>query len=58
MPQEEINLKKFLKFKKVVIIGMGGSVLASKSIYNFMKNKIKKKFYFIDNLDREILKIF
>tara|TARA_B100000123_G_scaffold127903_1_gene94300 strand:- start:480 stop:1652 length:1173 start_codon:yes stop_codon:yes gene_type:complete len=52
------QFKKFLKFKKVVIIGMGGSVLASKSIYNFMKNKIKKKFYFIDNLDREILKNF
>ncbi len=52
------QFKKFLKFKKVVIIGMGGSVLASKSIYSFMKNKIKKKFYFIDNLDREILKNF
>jgi glucose-6-phosphate isomerase len=29
---------------------MGGSVLGTQTIYNFLKNKIKKNFQFIDNL--------
>ena len=33
------------------IIGMGGSILGSKTIYSFLKHKIKKNFKFIDNLD-------
>ena len=55
---ERNKLKKFLKFKKVVVIGMGGSVLAAKAIYNFMENKVKKKFYFIDNLNGQTLNKF
>ena len=27
---------------------MGGSILGSKAIYNFLRDKIKKNFYFID----------
>ena len=38
---------KFLIFN---IIGMGGSILGSKAIYYFLKEKIKKKFFFADNL--------
>ena len=30
---------------------MGGSSLGIQAIYDFMKPKIKKKFYFFDNLD-------
>ena len=30
---------------------MGGSSLGAEAIYNFMKYKIKKKFYFFNNLD-------
>ena len=30
---------------------MGGSTLGTQAIYNFLKHKIKKKFYFIDNLN-------
>ena len=30
---------------------MGGSSLGVKAIYEFLKSKIKKKFYFFDNLD-------
>ncbi len=41
-------LTKFKKFSEVALIGMGGSILGSKSIYNFLKDKIKKNFYFID----------
>ena len=48
----KINLKKFAKYKSVIIIGMGGSVLGAHSIYSFLKYKIKKNFIFIDNLDQ------
>ena len=44
-------VKKFYKYKNIVIIGMGGSILGTKSIYSFFKKKIKKKVYFFDNLD-------
>ncbi len=40
--------KKKLDYR---IIGMGGSTLGAQCIYDFLKKKIKKKFYFIDNLD-------
>ena len=39
-------LKKYKKFKNIVIVGMGGSVLGSNAIYDFLKHKIKKKSYF------------
>ena len=32
------------------LIGMGGSSLGTQAIYNFLKNKIKKNFLFVDNL--------
>ena len=38
------KIKKFKKFKTVVIIGMGGSILGSKALYSFLKHKIKKNF--------------
>ena len=44
--------KRILKFKNipnVVLIGMGGSILGAKSIYSFLKFKIKKRFMFVDN---------
>ena len=43
-----IKLKKFKIFQ---IYGMGGSSLGAKAIYDFVNYKIKKKFYFYDNLD-------
>ena len=49
------DIKKFKKFKTVIIIGMGGSILGTKAIYSFLKFKIKKKFLFIDNLDQTFL---
>ncbi len=33
------------------LIGMGGSILGTKAIYNFLKKKVKKKMIFIDNLN-------
>ncbi len=47
------NKKKLNKYKKSSnyrIIGMGGSSLGAHAIYDFLKNKIKKNFLFIDNL--------
>ena len=47
------NKKKISKYKKSKnfrIIGMGGSILGTKAIYNFLNHKIRKKFFFVDNL--------
>ncbi len=44
------DLKKFKRFKTIVIIGMGGSILGSEAIYKFFKDKIKKKIYFFNDL--------
>ena len=38
----------------VRIFGMGGSILGAKAIYDFLKDKIKKKFFFIDNINEKI----
>ena len=45
------EIKKFRKFERIVIIGMGGSILGTKAIYYFFKKKIKKKFIFLDNIN-------
>ena len=44
-------VKKFYQYKNIVVIGMGGSVLGAKSIYSFLKKKVKKEIFFFDNLD-------
>jgi len=51
--KDNISKKLFGKLKKyrnIQLIGMGGSILGSKAIYNFLKHKIKKNFQFFDNL--------
>ena len=45
------NLLKYKKKKNFRLIGMGGSSLGTKAIYNFLKHKIKKNFEFVDNLN-------
>lgn len=47
-------LARFQKYKIILVIGMGGSILGSKAIYNFLKKKNNKKFFFIDNLNAKI----
>ncbi len=61
--EDSWDLKKVKKYKKlsnITLIGMGGSIMGSKSIYSFLKNRIKKNFYFLDNFEnnkiREIKK--
>ena len=50
------DLYKFKKFKTVVIIGMGGSILGSEALYYFLKEKIKKKFLFFNDINEDKLK--
>ena len=52
------TIKKFSRYKNIIIIGMGGSILGTKSIYSFLKKKIKKKVFFFDNLDLELNLIY
>ena len=52
------ELTKFGKFNSCIVIGMGGSILGSEAIYQFLHHKIKKDFYFINDLDENyILKL-
>ena len=48
------TVKKFSRYTNIIIIGMGGSILGTKSIYSFLKKKIKKKIFFFDNLDSNL----
>ncbi len=51
--KDNFQKKRLSQFKKnsiIQIIGIGGSVLGSKSIYSFLKKKIKKRFIFRDDL--------
>ena len=45
------RLLKYKKFSNIRIIGMGGSILGTEAIYDFLKKKIKKKFTFVNNLN-------
>ena len=49
------NLKKYKKSPNFNVVGMGGSVLGTKTIYDFLGNKIKKNFLFIDNIKNKQL---
>tara|TARA_B110000238_G_scaffold90793_1_gene99482 strand:+ start:1350 stop:2501 length:1152 start_codon:yes stop_codon:yes gene_type:complete len=51
-------IRKLKNFSNLKIIGIGGSILGAESIYSFLKNKIKKKVIFINNLEtkKKILK--
>ena len=49
-------ISKFKKYNEITLIGMGGSILGAQAIYDFLKFKIKKKFFFINNLDLNISK--
>ena len=48
------NISKFMKFSNIKVIGMGGSILGTHSIYDFLKHKIKKKLFFNNNLQSKI----
>ena len=50
------EIKKFKKNSDYRVIGIGGSSLGTKAIYDFLKYKIKKNFTFIDNLNSSYFK--
>ncbi len=53
--KNKYDLKKILKIKKkleIRIIGIGGSILGAKAIYNFLR--VRKKFLFVDNLNSKL----
>ena len=47
-------IKKLKNYKTFQLVGMGGSILGSKAIYDFLKKKIKKKIIFFDDLDESL----
>ena len=52
------DLRNFKKYNTIALVGMGGSILGSEAIYNFLAKKIKKKVYFFNNLDFEKISNF
>ena len=47
---------KLKKYKNINLIGIGGSSLGTRSIYNFFKGSINKNFIFIDDLSDDKFK--
>ncbi len=48
------NLNRYKKYDTINLIGMGGSILGTEAIYDFLKFKIRKKINFYNNLDSKI----
>ena len=44
------ELKRYKKFKRVIIIGFGGSILGTQAINSFLKKKSNKDLIFINNM--------
>ena len=49
-------ISKFIKMPVLRVIGMGGSILGTEAIYDFLSHKIKKKVIFVNNLKKNIKK--
>jgi glucose-6-phosphate isomerase len=47
-------LNKYKNFDIINLIGMGGSILGTEAVYDFLKFKIKKKINFYNDLDSKI----
>ena len=50
-------INKYKKYSTFKVIGMGGSTLGTQTIYEFLKDTVKKNFVFIDNLKQKKLNI-
>ena len=50
-------INKYKKYYTFKVIGMGGSTLGTQTIYEFLKDTVKKDFVFIDNLRQKKLSI-
>ena len=40
-------ISKYKKFSNIRLIGMGGSILGTEAIYDFLKKKIRRKLTFV-----------
>ena len=49
------ELSKFKKYRNIVLIGMGGSILCSEAIKGFLIHKIKKKVFFFNDINPELI---
>ena len=47
-------IKKYKNYKNINLIGMGGSILGTEAIFDFLKFKIKKKIKFFNKLNNNI----
>ena len=47
-------IKKFKKEKVLKIIGMGGSILGTQAIHDYLKKKIKKEIFFFNNIKTDL----
>ena len=47
-------IRKYKNYKSINLIGMGGSILGTEAIHDFLKFKIKKKIRFFNNLNNQI----
>ena len=50
---EKKDISRLKKFSSFNLIGMGGSILGSEAIYEFLNHKVSKKFYFYNNLQNK-----
>ena len=48
-------INKYKVFSSFRVIGMGGSILGTRAIYEFLKHKTKKDFLFVDNLQNSLI---
>ena len=48
-------INKYKVFSYFRVIGMGGSILGTRAIYEFLKHRTKKDFLFVDNLQNNLI---
>ena len=48
-------INKYKVFSCFRVIGMGGSILGTRAIYEFLKHRTKKDFLFVDNLQNNLI---
>ena len=48
------NIQKYKNYDTINLIGMGGSILGTEAIYDFLRFKIKKKINFFNDLNKKI----
>ena len=50
------ELKKYKKFKRIITIGLGGSILGAQATNYFLKEQVKKEMIYVNNLELDQIK--